>query len=397
MRFPCERYQMEQTLAHYLPHLRPAQRRGLVLWVYGTILAQSACQNAVLTALLAGGAWHALRQRLREWLYDGGDKAAPCQIQLDVSQCFAPLRQWVLAWWQGSELALAIDATAHGERVVVLVVSVLYRGSALPVAWHVLPANQPGAWMPHILRLLWQLRPAVPRTLRVLVLADRGWWSPRLWQRIRELHWHPVLRRQDTASFQPLGQRRRCVRELVPGPGHAWVGRGVAFRAHQVRRVGTLVVVWAADQAAPWVVLTDVPPERMGVCWYGLRVWIELGFRALTGVGWQWQQTRRTEPTRVARHWLVLAVAMLWVLAYGTRIEEAAWQGLPPARLHTPPTSPERWHYRPARRLVSLFRQGLSWLRVHLARGRLWRCLWLAPEPWPEPLPHVCITYHQVA
>lgn len=126
-------------------------------------------------------------------------------------------------------------------------------------------------------------------------------------------------------------------------------------------------------------------------------MWIELGFRALTGVGWQWQQTRRTEPTRVARHWLVLAVAMLWVLAYGTRIEEAAWQGLPPARLHTPPTSPERWHYRPARRVVSLFRQGLSWLRVHLARGRLWRCLWLAPEPWPEPLPHLCITYHQVA
>lgn len=52
-----------------------------------------------------------------------------------------------------------------------------------------------------------------------------------------------------------------------------------------------------------------------------------MGFRALKGVGWQWQPTRRTEPTRVARHWLVLAVALLWVLAYGTRVEEAARQG----------------------------------------------------------------------
>jgi len=91
--------------------------------------------------------------------------------------------------------------------------------------------------------------------------------SPGLWQQIRQLGWQPGLRLQDTVSFQPLGERRRRARELGPGPGSAWVGRGVAFRARHVRRVGTLVVVWAADQSAPWVVLTDVPPARMGVCW----------------------------------------------------------------------------------------------------------------------------------
>jgi hypothetical protein len=49
-----------------------------------------------------------------------------------------------------------------------------------------------------------------------------------------------------------------------------------------------LVVVWAAAQEQPWVVVSDVPPARMGVCWYGLRVWIELGFRTFKGVGWPW-------------------------------------------------------------------------------------------------------------
>ena len=66
---------VEQTLAGHFPHLRPAQHRGLALWVYGTILAQSACQNAVIAALLPLGRWHALRQHLREWLYDGADRA----------------------------------------------------------------------------------------------------------------------------------------------------------------------------------------------------------------------------------------------------------------------------------------------------------------------------------
>src|SRR5215470_7714679 len=98
MRVPPELYQMETILAQRFPCLRPAHQRGLALWVYGTILAQSACQSAVLTALLFLGPWHALRQRLRDWLYDGPDKAAPCHSQIEVSHCFAPLMTWLLSW-----------------------------------------------------------------------------------------------------------------------------------------------------------------------------------------------------------------------------------------------------------------------------------------------------------
>ena len=189
--------------------------------------------------------------------------------------------------------------------------------------------------------------------------------------------------------------------QLVPGPGHAWVGRGVAFKDRPVRRAGTLLVVWQEAQDEPWVLLTDLPPDRVGPCWYGLRVWIELGFRALKGVGWQWQVTRRTDPVRVARrvarHWLVLAVATLWVLAYGTRVEDAEALNLIPARLRTPPPppSPRRRPPRPS----SLFRRGLQvcrWqvCRWQLLRGRLWRRLWLTPDLWPEPPAELTVLYH---
>jgi hypothetical protein len=104
-RFPGEWAQMDQTLAQQLPHLRPAQRRGVALWVDGTLLDQSACQNAVVTALLAVGGWHALRQRRCEGLYDGPENAAPGQSPLDVALGFAPLLRWLLVWWQGAHLA----------------------------------------------------------------------------------------------------------------------------------------------------------------------------------------------------------------------------------------------------------------------------------------------------
>src|SRR3954449_12844379 len=380
---------MERALAERLPHLRPPQRRGLALWVLGAVLAQSACQAAVLAALLPWAPYHALRQRLREWLLDGTDKASPCAAQVDVERCFAPLLRWVLAWWQGRELALAVDATAHRDDVVALVVSVLYRGSAVPVAWAVLPGNAPGAWMGPVLGLLRRLRPAVPPGWTVLVLADRGLWSPRLWKRARAPGCPPLLRIQRRTTVTPDG-RERCPAGALVRPGEAWVGRGRLGRPKGQRLTVTLVAAWTTAQEEPWVVVTDPPPDRVGVGWCALRAWVELGFRALKGVGWQWQRSRRTDPAQVARHWLVLAVASLTALAHGTRVEDARERGLPPARLRAPPASRARG--RPRR--LPLFRLGLQWLRHPLARGRLWRRLWLAPEPWPQPPPDLAITIH---
>jgi len=389
---PREVSQVEATITTFLPDLRPAHRLGLALWVYGAVLAGSACQVAVLAALLPlGGGAHALRQRLREWLYAGADKAAPCGVDLDVGRCFAPLLRWVLAWWRGDGLPLAIDATALGERVVVLSVSVLYRGCAIPVAWHGLPANRPGAWVPPILALLDRLAPAVPADRAVLVETDRGLWSRRLWDGIRAHGWHPLMRVQQTITFAPCGRGRGPVRALVVGPGHAWVGAGAAFKDRTVRRAGTLLVVWDPDQAAPWVLLTDLPPSDVGLAWYGLRTWIELGFRALKSLGWHWDRTRRTDPDRVARHWLVLAVATLWVVAYGTRAEDAAWAGIAPANLRTAPAPPPADHVR----TLSVFARGLSQLRWQVLRmRRLWTYVWLTPQAWPTPAPALVVTYH---
>jgi hypothetical protein len=321
---------VEAVVATHLSQLRPAQQRGLALWVVALLLARSGCERAILTALApVGFAEHALRARRREWLYDGADRAAPCATALDVTSGFAPVLRWVLAWWGGPALAMAIDTTTVRERLVVLSISVLYQGAAIPVAWCVVPYEGPGtgAWTPHLAQLLATLAPAVPQTMRVVVLTDRGLWSPALWRQITAVGWHPVMRIRPDATFAPTSQRRRPARDLVPGPGYAGVGTGVADKERPQRVAATLLVVWAQGQAEPWLLLRDLAPPQIGVSWCGLRVWIEWGFRAIKSVGWEWQRTRRTEPARVARHWLVLAVATLLSVAVGTRLEEADWRG----------------------------------------------------------------------
>lgn len=390
MRLPRECYPLLDAIEAHLPQLRPAQQRGLALWACGAVLAGSACQTAVLLALrpvVGLAARHALRQALREWGRDGGDKAAACAAEVDVGACFAPLLRWVLAWWRGEALPLALDATYLRDRLVVLSVSVLYRGTAIPVAWHVAPANRRGPWLVPAVGLLEALAPAVPVGWTVLLLADRGLWSPRLWDELRRLGWHPLLRVRPDATFRPAGGKRVRARSLVPGPGHAWVGAGTAFKHAPTRRAATLAVVWEAGQTEPWLVLTDLPPGEVGPCWYGLRAWAELGFRALKRLGWHWERTRRTDPGRVARHWLVLAVATLFAAATGTREEDADRLGRDPDRLRVaaaPAGAP--------RRATALVARGLVRLRWQLLRTRrLWHALWLWPEPWPGPPPGLAV------
>src|SRR5215208_1925442 len=113
MRFPAAWYQIERTLRERLPALRPAQARGLATWLYGALSGGSACQSAVIAEWRAEGYGEAAaRQRLREALWDGAHKAAPCATEIEVDGCFAPLLAWVLDWWtDGRRLPLAVDAT----------------------------------------------------------------------------------------------------------------------------------------------------------------------------------------------------------------------------------------------------------------------------------------------
>ena len=63
--------------------------------------------------------------------------------------------------------------------------------------------------------------------------------------------------------------------------GRRWQGRGTAFAAKTTRLECTLLAYWGEGHQAPWLILTDVPPEAAEACWYGLRAWIEQGFKKI--------------------------------------------------------------------------------------------------------------------
>jgi hypothetical protein len=340
------------------------------------VLAHS-CALSAVSAFLAQGLRqkdNTVRQRLREWCYEAEAKRGKKRQAVCVETCFAPLLSWVLSWWRGTQLAIALDATTLGSRFVVLAISVVYRGCAIPVAWVVLEAGKKQAWRREWLRLLRQLRPAVPRGWTVIVLADRGLYARWLFRRIVRLGWHPFLRINNGGTFRPEGSPvSRPLTSLVPEIGTQWSGRGTAFKGRGRQLACTLLARWDAGHQDPWLILTDLPAEASDASWYGLRAWIEQGFKVTKRAGWQWQRTRMSDPARASRLWLAVAVATLGLLSVGGEADQAVPAGtLEDVTAFCPS---KRWRLRETRlRLVSVFRRG--WIRLLVAI--------LLREPLPE-------------
>jgi hypothetical protein len=401
------------------PTLSRPQATVLALYSFGMILAQRCGLNYVVAALvpLLGVGFHTLRSRLQEFYQPAAAKSGARRQELDVTTCFAPLLAWVLKGWPSKRLAVALDATSLGAVFTVLSISVVYRGSALPVAWKVLPANVAHAWKPEWLALLETFSARVPAGWTVVVMTDRGLYARWLYRAIVALGWHPLMRITRCGKFRKRGGKVGVpVGRLVPKPGRRWQGRGTAFPKKPEKRLEcTLLACWEEGYDEPWFVVTDLAPEQAEGLWYGMRAWIEHGFKLLKSAGWHWDRTRMSDCDRAERLWLVLAVATRYVLAVGGDFEaaqevpvetvpELAPAAAPGGTAGAEPSGPRRADRRrgPARRpapepsaprlrasgtkerLVSVFRQGLAALVAALILGHaLPRPHW-RPEPWLE-------------
>jgi hypothetical protein len=373
-------------LSSRMSHLTKPQAVVLAMWSYGIALTRTCGRRtvAVFLAMLLEKRVGTVEQRLREWCYDAENKRGTKRKTLDETTCFVPLLNWIVSLWSGTAMALAVDATSLGDRFVVLAVSVVYRGTGIPVAWTILVGNKKGAWQGHWMRMLRKLRPAIPRDWTVLVLSDRGLWARWMYRRIVRLGWHPFMRINQGAKFRPAGRTQWVwLKTLVKDVGCTWQGQGTAFSTARPQLPCTLVAWWGEGHEQPWYILTDLSPAGCDAAWYGLRTWCEQGFKCNKRGGWQWQQTRMTAPDRASRLWLALAVANLWMVTLGSELETGPTDEHPELPdLH----SLLDWPLRAGRsRPTRLFRLGWLRLLVELITHKpLPLPRQLVPEPWPE-------------
>ncbi len=309
----------------------------LALYSFGMVMTKTCGQTQIATflGLMLGMKVGTVRQRLREWTYEADAKRGHHRQAVAVEPCFAPLLSWVLRLWTGRQLVLALDVTYLGARLMVLAVSVVYDGCALPVAWYVLPGHAQREWHPLWVRLLNALRPVLPSDLDVYVLTDRGLCSKCLFQVIEQKGWHPIMRIRTQGKYRrPRAKTWQNLTRLVRPGGGVWCHPAFVFKGDPIDC--TLLVYWDARYDEPCLFITDLAPKKVSHHLYALRGWIECGFKDVKRGGLHWEHTKMTDPRRVERLWLVITVALLWLITVGDTHTLTDWvtvSQLAPAKL----------------------------------------------------------------
>jgi len=318
----------EHTIQKQLPTLTKSQAYVLALWSFAMVILKS-CNLCIFLASLLKTKEESLdtkqnswRQRLREFCYDSDDKRGCKRKELHVETCFPYLMKWIIKWWDSDQLTIALDATTLELKFTVLAVSVVYRGCAIPVAWTITKGNQKGEWNTQWLGMLHALKDNIPSNYTVFVMTDSGLYSAKIYRLIVKLKWHPLMRINGNGYFKEGNGYFQPIKSFAKAPGTSWQGHGLAFKKKENRLECTLIAHWEEGEEEAWFILTDLPPEASNACLYGMRAWIEHGFRNIKSGFFQWNRTKMKDPQRASRYWLVISVGMIWVTSVGGEVDE---------------------------------------------------------------------------
>jgi len=386
--------QWSQQVSTAFGHLSKPQMWGLVLWSAGIALSGGAgiAQISALLACVLEQQEQTVFQRLREWYLDGKHKSGKKRRELDVTACFAPLLRWIVGLWENGnrQMVLVLDATTLGERWTILSISVVVRSCAIPVAWKVLGGHEKGSWRPHWEGLLKSLEGSIPADWQVLVMADRGLYARWLFQAICACGWHPFLRINLGVKARAIGEEIfDWIGRWTPTPGTCWKGEVECFAGKASRLRCTLLMHWEAGYEHPWAILTDLEPEHAEVSWYGMRTWVETGYKDFKRGLWGWHHSKMQEASRVERLWLAMAVAQVWTVSIGCQAEvEDQQKGLGESlpTKHIARSLRKRPAGQPPTRRLSCVVRGRLGLVAALFKAEVLPCGKLLAEAWPQTI-----------
>lgn len=206
-----------------------------------------------------------------------------------------------------------------------LMASVVLKGRATPIAWasttnHVYDGHRSRNAFEESLLLV--LRDMIPRSIKVVILADRGFGRTALATFCQQQGFGYVIRIQPSVTVRLRGFRGKLL-DYPVYKGIAKVLKRVSYRSDGAV-TQNVIVHWRRNLPKKrdecWFLMTDQPGRAHQLCnLYGQRMTIEQLFRDDKSKrnGWSLRDTQITKPERLDRLLLILAIAYLLLCGIG--------------------------------------------------------------------------------
>ncbi len=293
---------------------------------------------------------------------------APADVDApDTALAITPVAQALLAKLAQQPLVLVMDGSVIGRGCVALMLSVVYHGRALPLAWLVVQGKQGHLPQETHCALLAQLQPLIPPTADVTLLGDGEFDGTALQAMLRRLQWHYVCRTASSITFTAYGCHL-TVGDLAPERGELLGVRPAWVTTEEYGPV-SLLALWEEAYEEPLYLVTNMPDLQAAIALYRKRAHIETFFSDQKSRGFDIHRSHLSDPKRLTRLLIVSCLAYLWLVYLGVCALRDDWL----KRLH-----------RRDRCDLSLFRLGLRLLARCLRDDIALPAGFLVPERLPH-------------
>ena len=355
---------IKQALMQFF-HPRPTGHREqhlntLVALICGLTGGQRAQRSTIADQAPSHGAdQESVITRFRRWLKHDATT---------VDGWFLPVAKALLATLASQPLVLVMDGSVVGHGCVALMLSVVYQGRALPLAWVVVKGKKGHFPQQTHCALLEQLAPLIPAGAEVTLLGDGEFDGTELQAALRKRHWSYVCRTAPTLLMTVYG-KTRPIGNMAPTRGELLAVRPAWLTAEQYGPV-SILAIWEASYDEPLYLVTNMRDLDVALALYRKRAHIETFFADQKSRGFHMHKSHLRDPQRLARLLIAACLAYIWVVYLGVCALRDDWL----KRLH-----------RQDRCDLSLFRLGLRLLARCLKEALPLPEGFLAPVELPQP------------
>lgn len=312
---------IKRALVQYY-HPQPTGQRArhlntLVALICGLVGGQRAHLSSIADHAPSGGVdQESVIMRFRRWLKHQDHT---------LNAWFLPVAHALLTTLaqRPEPLVLVMDGSVVGRGGLALMLSVVYHGRALPLAWVVVAAKKGHFAQDMHCTLLAQVQAILPPLTSVVFVGDGEFDGTALQATLQQYGWHYVCRTATNICFTAYGLQRH-VGDLEPTRGEA-----LAVTPAWMTTAGygpiSLLAVWEATYDAPIYLVTNMSDLAHAVALYRQRAHIETFFSDQKSRGFQIDRSQLSDPARLSRLLIASCLAYVWIVYLGVCALRGGW------------------------------------------------------------------------
>jgi hypothetical protein len=236
---------------------------------------------------------------------------------------FLPYADALLESLAAHTLLLAMDGSEVGRHCLALMVSVIYKKRALPLAWIVVKGSKGHFPEEAHVQLAARVHQMVPQGADVIFVGDGEFDGITLQASLAGYGWQYVCRTARDIRLRAEGEQFAFY-EVGVQPRERMGLPGVTFTRQEYGPV-LAIAWWDEDYKEPIYLVTNMELADEACYWYAKRFRIETFFSDQKSRGFNLHKSHLAAPDRLARLLIATCLAYVWIIYLGVIAKRDEW------------------------------------------------------------------------